>query len=111
MELHERTEDGVIVLEISGRVDSVTAPELGARLSAILGMPQRRVLIDVAALEYVSSAGFRVLFLATRQAGDSDGRIVLCGLSGKARELFSIAGFLKLFTVAPTREEGLAALH
>ncbi len=111
MELHERTDDGVIVLEISGRVDSITAPELGSKLSAILGAPQRRVLIDVAGLEYVSSAGFRVLFLASKQAGDSGGRIALCGLSGKARELFSIAGFLKLFTIAPTREEGLAALH
>ena len=111
MELHERTQDGVTVLEVAGRVDSVTAPDLNARLSAILGAPKRRVLIDFRRLEYISSAGFRVLFLATKQAVEGGSRLALCALSAKTHEIFSIAGFLKIFTIVPTREEGVAALR
>ena len=110
MQLSERKDNDVTVLEVVGRVDSVTAPDLGARLTSILSTPPRRVLIDFGKLEYISSAGFRVLFLASKQARDSDGRLALCGLSAKALELFSIAGFLNLFTIAPSRAAGVAAL-
>ena len=111
MELSERKDHDVTVLEVIGRVDSVTAPDLGARLTSILSTPPRRVLIDFNRLEYISSAGFRVLFLASKQARDSGGRLALCGLSAKALELFSIAGFLKLFTIAPSRDQGVAQLR
>ena len=111
MELSERKDNDVTVLEVVGRVDSVTAPDLGAKLTSILGAPPRRVLVDFARLEYISSAGFRVLFLASKQAGETGGRLALCGLSAKALELFSIAGFLKLFTIAPSRAEGVASLR
>ena len=111
MELRECTENGVTVLEVAGRVDSVTAPDLNARLSAMLRSPQCRVLIDFRRLEYISSAGFRVLFLATKQAVEGGSRLALCALSAKTHEIFSIAGFLKIFTIVPTREEGVAALR
>ena len=97
MELSERKDNDVTVLEVVGRVDSVTAPDLGARLTSILSTPPRRVLIDFGRLEYISS--------------ENCGRLALCGLSAKALELFSIAGFLKLFTIAPSRAEGVAALR
>lgn len=111
MELSERKDNDVTVLEVVGRVDSVTAPDLGVKLTSLLAAPPRRVLVDFGRLEYISSAGFRVLFLASKQAGENGGRLALCGLSAKALELFSIAGFLKLFTIAPTRTEGVAALR
>ncbi len=111
MQLNERNEQGVTVLEVVGRVDSVTSAELGTRLGELLGARERRLLIDFARLEYISSAGFRVLFLASKQAGEAGSRLALCGLSGKALELFSIAGFLRLFTIAPNRADGIAALR
>jgi len=111
MQLNERSEQGVTVLEVVGRVDSVTAGELGTRLSELLASRERRLLIDFGGLEYISSAGFRVLFLATKQAGEAGSRLALCGLSGKALELFSIAGFLRLFKIAPSRAEGVLALR
>jgi anti-anti-sigma factor len=110
MEMLERTEDGITVIEVVGRADSVTAPDLGERLTALLANPQQRVLIDFHRLDYISSAGFRVLFVASRQAGSTGARLAVCGLSSKANELFAIADFHKLITVAPTRAEGVAAL-
>ena len=51
MELSERKDDNVTVLEVVGRVDSVTAPDLGAKLTSILSAPPRRVLIDFGKLD------------------------------------------------------------
>lgn len=110
MEMLERMEDGITVIEVVGRADSLTAPDLGEKLTALLSTPQQRVLIDFSRLDYISSAGFRVLFMASKHARASGARMAICGLNTKANELFAIADFHKLITVVATREEGVAAL-
>jgi anti-sigma B factor antagonist len=109
MELREDEVDGVTVLEVVGRVDSNTAPLLQERLIALVGEMQAAVLLDFAQVDYISSAGFRILLLAARRAEHTASRLVLCGFSSKVRQLFDLGGFLDLFVIASTRDEGLAA--
>jgi len=108
MNLNERTVGDVVVIEISGRIDSVQAPKLHERVGALVA-PGKRILLDLTKVEYISSAGFRVLLLLARQAGQGQSRLALCGLSPKVRQLFDLGGFLDLFPIAPTQEEGIAA--
>jgi anti-anti-sigma factor len=109
MELNEQQAGGVTVLQVKGRIDSTTAPMLGERLTAMLGAAKARVVVDFSQLDYISSAGFRILLLAAKRADQTTSKLVLCGVSGKVRQLFDLGGFLDLFTIAPTREEGIAA--
>lgn len=110
MNVHQRNVAGITVLAIEGRIDSTTAAAFGARIDAAVNEAQRRVLLDVSELEYISSAGFRVLYLAAKRAGETGAKLVICSMPERVRELFSIAGFLKFFTVVATPEEGVAAL-
>ena len=109
MDLREEKVGGVTVVEVAGRVDSTTAPALGERLSASLDAPKVRVVLDLGRLEYISSAGFRILLLAAKRAEESGSRLVLCGVAGKVRQLFDLGGFLDLFTIVGSRDEGIAA--
>ena len=109
MNVHECVIDGVTVLEVEGRIDSLTAPDLEAQLVATLSTAQRLVL-DLRKLLYISSAGFRVLYRAVTQAKQKDGKLVLCGLSSTVSELFAIAGFNRLFTITASREECVTAV-
>jgi anti-anti-sigma factor len=109
MDLHEEDVGGVSVMEIKGRIDSTTAPTLGERLTAILRSPKVRIVLDLSRLEYISSAGFRILLLAAKRADETDSRLVMCGISGKVRQLFDLGGFLDLFTIVGVREDGIAA--
>jgi anti-anti-sigma factor len=111
MELREETVGEVTVLEVKGRIDSTTAPALGERLVGALASAQRRLVLDLRLLEYISSAGFRALLLAAKRAEDTGSRLVLCGISGKVRQLFDLGGFLDLFSVAPTRDDAIAAVR
>jgi anti-sigma B factor antagonist/stage II sporulation protein AA (anti-sigma F factor antagonist) len=111
MEMTERMEEAVTVLEVTGRVDSLTAPDLGERLTSLLSSPQQRLLIDCQRMDYISSAGFRVLFVASKKARDNGSRLAVCGLSAKSNELFEIADFHKLIKIVSTRAEGLAAVN
>jgi anti-sigma B factor antagonist len=111
VEVNESSDGAVTIVVVKGRLDSVSAPTLGERLSGALSAPSRRLLIELSQLEYISSAGFRVLLLAARRAAETDGQIVLAGVSGKMRQLFDLGGFLDLFRICGSRDEGIAALR
>jgi anti-anti-sigma factor len=109
VDLREEKVGGVSVVEVTGRIDSTTAPTLGGRLTTNLEAPNVRIVLDLSRLEYISSAGFRILLLAAKRADETASRLVLCGISGKVRQLFDLGGFLDLFTIVGAREEGIAA--
>jgi anti-anti-sigma factor len=111
VDLREDSVGDVLVLEVKGRIDSSTAPALGDKLSDTLGAPARRLVLDLRQLEYISSAGFRILLLAAKRAEEAGSRFVLCGLSGKVRQLFDLGGFLDLFPISASREDGIAAVQ
>jgi len=108
MELSETVTNGVTVLEVAGRIDSLTAPDFEARLTTAMTTP--RLVLDFRQLLYISSAGFRVLYRAAQRVKDGNGKLVICGLSDSVRELFEITGFTQLFTFASSRDDGISSL-
>lgn len=109
MDVREEQIGGVTVVQVRGRLDSATSPMLGERLTAMLGAAKARVMVDFNQIEYISSAGFRVLLQAAKRADQNAAKLVLCGVSGKVRQLFDLGGFLDLFTIVGSRDEGIAA--
>ena len=109
MELHEEQVSGVTALAVRGRLDSTTAPGFGQKIEAIVATPQSRLVVDFGNLEYMSSAGFRVLLVAAKRAEEVGSRLVLCSLSAKVRQLFDLGGFLDLFTIVHSRDDAIAA--
>lgn len=111
MELREEDLNGVTALSVKGRIDSGTAPELGQKLAGVVSVPKRGLVIDLAELEYISSAGFRALFIAAKRANETGSRLVLCSLPGKVRQLFEIGGFMDIFAIAGSRDEAIARVR
>jgi anti-anti-sigma factor len=111
MDLDESKVGGVTVVAVKGRLDTGGAPLLGTRLAAVLDDADApRVLLDLAGLDYVSSAGLRVLLVAAKRADERGGKLALAGLSPKVRQLFELGGFLDLFPIYAARDDALAAL-
>ena len=109
MELREDKVGVVTVVEVKGRIDNTTAPVLADRLMAGLRDAQVRVVLDLSRLDYISSAGFRVLLVAAKHADQTGSRLVLCGITGRISQVFDVGGFLELFTVAENRAAGIVA--
>jgi len=108
IELREEQIGEVKALAVHGRLDSACAPELDGHLHAAIAAPGSRLVVDFARLDYISSAGFRVLLVAAKAAETEGRRLVLCGLTGPVRQLFDIGGFLQLCTIAHSRDEAIA---
>jgi anti-anti-sigma factor len=110
LELKSATDNGVRLLHLSGRLDSATASDLEKSLADLYATENCRAVIDLTKLDYISSAGLRVLLMLAKRAKQTQGRLVLCGLSPQVREVFEISGFLKILETASDSSAALQAL-
>ena len=108
MEIGEEQVGGTLVIAPRGRVDSVSSNELERCVVARLDGGARRLVLDLAGVDYISSAGLRVLLLAAKRLKPPQGSLVLCGLGPSVRTVLELAGFTSLFVVEPAREQALA---
>ena len=107
MRLETQTIDGVLVLHPVGRLDSTSSPELERVLTENLEAGTKRLLFDFGDLDYISSAGLRVVLLAGKRLRAVQGKMALVGMRDVVREVFEMSGFLSLFAVAETVEAGI----
>jgi anti-sigma B factor antagonist len=107
LEIFETSSDGPVVLHITGRVNSVNAPKLRERLTALLEQGCRAIVVDLSRLDHMTSAGFRSLLVGEQQARKAGGIMLIYGLQGLTLELFEIGGFLEMFNVVASPEEAL----
>ena len=110
MDIAESKIDAVFVLEPTGRLDSANARTFEERVVAALDQGETALLIDFGKLDYISSAGLRVLLMGAKRLQQSGGTIALCALSASIHEVFEISGFLTIFAVHDDRAAALAAM-
>jgi anti-anti-sigma factor len=108
MKIHEETQGGATVIAPHGRVDSSSAPELETHLLGGLGAGKTQLVVDFASVEYISSAGLRVLLMLAKKLQSTGGRLVLCTMPESVRLVFELAGFLPIFEIEETREAAVA---
>ena len=85
-------DSGVVLLEIEGAIDAYTARELDRTLNELLAQGCSRLVLDASQMDFISSAGLRVIVFAQREAGQRDGQVRVCGLSDHVRRVFEMAG-------------------
>ena len=110
MDIGESKVDAVCVLEPRGRLDSANARSFEERVAAALDRGETALLIDFDKLDYISSAGLRVLLMGAKRLQQSGGVIALCALRPNIQEIFEISGFLTIFAVHNDRATALAAM-
>jgi len=110
LEMAEVRSGETCVLALSGRIDSTNAGQLGARVSKLFENGEKNLVVDFKQVLYLTSAGFRVLLVATDEAEHAAARFALCSVLGQVRELFEMGGLLDAFTIHPSREEAVARL-
>lgn len=106
----EETAGAVVIVAPRGRLDSATSPGLGARLNELAATPAGHLVLDLADVDFVSSAGLRVILSAAKQARAARGRLIVCAVQPPVREVLDISGFTALLTIHPARDGALQAL-
>ena len=100
MNISKKAEGSKLTVVIEGRLDTTTAPELESYMSGVLGgaEPVSELVIDMEKLEYVSSAGLRVL-LSLQKTMNKQGSMKVTNLNDIVTEIFEVTGFSDIFTI------------
>lgn len=109
MEITTRTMDGIIIVAMSGEIDSRTAPKAQDQVLPLC-KPLTRLILDMSLVSYMSSAGLRFMLTLYRQMSSLNGHMVLVGLSEDLQDTMSVTGFLSHFTTADTLDKGVKML-
>lgn len=107
--VEEKRLGDIPVLSLGGRMDSTTSPDAEAHLTRLIGDGAQKIVVDFKDLEYISSAGLRVLLAAQKRLKQAGGAVFLSALRPEIRKVFDIAGFNRLFSIYPSLEEALGA--
>lgn len=118
MEFAQERAGEVAIVRLAGRLDSSAAQPAEESFARMLGegtpqpAPQLapRLAIDLSRLDYISSAGLRVLLVVAKKVQQAQGKMVLFGLLPNVREVFAVSGFDKIFAIQSDAATAVAAL-
>jgi anti-anti-sigma factor len=111
MELKKETGgDGIAYLRVAGHVDALTAPQLEKEIVAALAAPGSRCIVDLAQVEYMSSAGLRLLVVGAKAAENTGGGFAVFALQSAVRKVLAAVGFFSCIPVFETESEALQAV-
>ena len=97
LNISKTVENGTALIQLNGKLNMTTAPELDAVLKSVIGEVNELVL-DFAGLEYISSAGLRVLMVAD-ELMEEQGRMKLIHVSGVILEVLEITGITDIISI------------
>ncbi len=97
MNIIKTTENKTLNIAPEGRLDTTTAPQLEAELKQSIS-DNEKLILDFAKLEYISSAGLRVL-LAAQKVMNKQGKMVIRNVNDVISEVFEVTGFADILTI------------
>ncbi len=111
MPIQFENRDGVTLVRPAGRVDSASATEFEQVVAARFDEGATRMVFDFSELDFMSSAGLRVVLMAGKRVRAAKGALAFAGLNPNVREVFEMSGFLKLFVVRDTLDDAIKAVR
>lgn len=98
MEIKQTKDGNKLTIALEGRLDTMTAPELESALSSALD-GVNELVFDFGQLEYISSAGLRILLSAQKKISAAGGSMKLTGVNDSVKEVFEVTGFINILSI------------
>ena len=109
MEIIEENQSGSNIYRLNGRLDSNTSQGFEKKIFQAIDTGSKSMIIDFENLDYISSAGLRVILKATKALKREEGTIMLCDMQDYVKEVFEIAGFDSFLSIVATMDDALNA--
>jgi anti-sigma B factor antagonist len=109
MEITSVQHNDITIASVVGDLDAATSAEATAFLAAAIDAGHAKLVIEMAGVTYLSSAGLRVILGATRQARSSGGDLCLAGAASDIRRVLDMSGFSKLIKTFATAADAVAS--
>ncbi len=99
---------GLHIMRLSGALDGLTYLDLLKAFNQSIEKEAKRIVLDMNEVDYVSSAGLRVLLQGAKALKETEGEIVLFGMNSAVKEVFSLSGFKTLFRTFSSEDDAVS---
>ena len=108
MDISSETKDSITVVRLEGNLDTNTSTDAQDYLNNAIDGGASKVVVCFDKVDFVSSAGLRVLLATAKKLGGGGGALRVCGLNETVTEIFEISGFSTILNVFPSETEALS---
>ena len=109
MKIETRESQGIQIIAFEGNLDTNTSPEAESKINELIDAGNQKLLVNFEQLNFISSAGLRVLLATVKKLNASGGDLRICALNATVQEVFDISGFVTILSVKSTEEEALSS--
>ena len=103
-------ENDATIFTLSGRLDSHTAPQFEKEVEDYLTSPENHLVLNFNNLEYISSAGLRIILNTAKAYKPTEYQFITCSMQDHVLEVFEISGLDTFITICRTLDDSLVAL-
>lgn len=107
VDLKEETQGDILVLKMSGRLDAVSSPIVERKIFDYINDGVHKLLLDFSGVDYLSSAGMRMLLSTTKKLKTLAGKLVVCCVTTNVMDVLKMSGFDHVLELTETEEDGL----
>ena len=107
MEATVEEKGDIVVIRVKGRLDAASSPQLEKKINSIIEAGHFKLMLNMAEVDYLSSAGMRLMLSVSKKLKHLEGKVVACSLNDDVVEVIKMAGFQQVLEIYPSEEEGL----
>jgi len=100
----------IIVMRVKGRLDAASSPQLEQTINSIIDGGHFKIVLNFSDVEYLSSAGMRLMLAISKKLQHLEGKVVACSLNDDVMEVIKMAGFNQVIEFYPSEQESLTHL-
>ena len=105
--IEKEENQGIVIIRTEGRMDAVSTPVLERNISEEVDKGKKQLVLDFAKIDYLSSAGMRLLLSMTKKLNAKGEGLHLCSVSEEVMEIIRMAGFERILHIFPTEKDAI----
>ena len=110
MEVQVEEKGDVVVVRLQGRLDAASSPQLEKKIYSIIESGYFKIILNFSGVDYLSSAGMRLMLSVSKKLKHLAGKVVACSLNDEIMDIIKMAGFQNVLEIYPTEEDSFSHL-
>lgn len=107
VDISENTKGDILILHIKGRLDALSSPAAEKKIFDNINQGNNKLLLDFAGVEYLSSAGMRMLLSTTKKLKTLAGKLVVCSITTNVMDVLKMSGFDHVLELSKSEDDAL----
>lgn len=107
MEAQVEEKGEIIIIRVQGRLDAASSPQLEKQINSIIETGHFKLILNFSGVEYLSSAGMRLMLSISKKLKHLEGKVVACNINDEVMSVIKMAGFQHVLEIYPTEEESI----